>query len=232
MPSLNKRSEPVMGFSQEWDAIYRSNAQITEWPFSDMVSYVMRYARPMGTGYRVLELGCGAGAHIPFFGSLGVQYFGIEGSAAVVERLHIKYPALHDSVVVEDFTRSIPFASSFDLVVDRSSLTHNATADMRRALKLVSDKLVRGGMFVGIDWFSIDHSDYKNGEAAEDAFTRRDYKEGQFAGVGRVHFSSNEHLRELFSSFVIERLEHKVITRKIPSGDHVYALWNIAARKK
>jgi len=64
--------------------VERSNDRVA---FSDLISYVMRYARPSGKGCRVLELGCGAGANIPFFKSLGAEYFGIEGSGAVVEML-------------------------------------------------------------------------------------------------------------------------------------------------
>lgn len=220
-----------MGFSKEWDGIYRSNAQINEWPFSDLVSYVMRYARPSGKGNRVLELGCGSGPNIPFFKSLGVEYFGIEGSGAVVERVLKKRPELKGFIEAGDFTRSIPFSGKFDLVVDRSSVTHNSTADIRNTLKLVAERLAPGGRFIGIDWFSTSHSDYRNGVMADDEFTRCGYKEGQFVSVGRVHFSSKEHLQDLFSSFIIETLEHKVITKEIPDDHHVYALWNLVAKK-
>ncbi len=83
------------GFSQEWDDTYRDGAHNSIWPWSDVVSYVMRYARPKkGQITRVLELGCGAGANIPFFLSFGseMQYFGIDGSHHVIERLKEKYP--------------------------------------------------------------------------------------------------------------------------------------------
>ena len=78
-----------MTFSQEWEKCFKENTQISTWPWSDLVSYVMRYARPTGENFRVLELGCGAGANIPFFISLGVDYYAIDGSSTIVEILMV-----------------------------------------------------------------------------------------------------------------------------------------------
>ena len=57
-----------MSFSNEWDESYKKNTHLSIWPWSDLVSYVMRYARPENPkNCNVLELGCGAGANIDFF---------------------------------------------------------------------------------------------------------------------------------------------------------------------
>lgn len=220
-----------MSFSIEWNNVYKANEQMAIWPFSDLVSYVMRYARPSGQGFRVLELGCGAGANIPFFNSLSVQYFSVEGSLTVVRKIWERFPDLKDNIVVGDFTQKIPFSGYFDLVVDRSSLTNNSSAAIAGALRLVYEKLKSNGKFIGIDWFSTAHSNYKDGMAIEDKYTRQSFKQGQFKGLGRVHFSNKAHLKKIFSDFVIERLEHKIVTREIPDDNHVFAAWNLVARK-
>ena len=62
-------------FSKEWEAIYLQGKQNSVWPWSDVVSYVMRYARPDRSPFRALELGFGAGANISFFRSIGVDYY-------------------------------------------------------------------------------------------------------------------------------------------------------------
>src|SRR3990172_2305781 len=115
-----------MTFSKEWDYRYKENTNMSTWPWSDLVSYVKRYVH-LTKNSRVLELGCGAGANIPFFLSLGVKYYSIEGSAIMVNKLKKKFPNLQENIVVGDFTQNIPFSKSFDLVIDRSSLTHNTT---------------------------------------------------------------------------------------------------------
>ena len=74
-----------MTFSLEWDERYSSNTQMSIWPWSDLVSYVIRYAKPARKQIRVLELGCGAGANIPFFLAQGFKYYGIEGSNTIIK---------------------------------------------------------------------------------------------------------------------------------------------------
>ncbi|CAN5232829.1 hypothetical protein BH11PSE11_BH11PSE11_16520 [soil metagenome] len=220
-----------MNFSAEWDAHYREVDRLSLWPWSDLVSYVMRYARPQATGFRVLELGCGAGANIPFFENLKVEYFAVEGSPAIVSKLHERFPALKDRIVAGDFTTTIPFDGEFDLVVDRSSLTHNTTAAIEQCLAAVHAKLKPGGKFIGIDWFSTANPQFQRGDAAGDAFTRGDFPDGQFAGVGRVHFSDKAHLLDLFKDFRMSMMEHKLVQQEIPDPAHSFATWNLVACK-
>jgi len=132
-----------MSFSVEWDKRYHCNTHMSVWPWTDLVSKVMRYARPTSPDFRVLELGCGAGANVPFFSNLNVNYYGIEGSSFIVEKLHKLFPELSDKIVVGDFTREIPFDIDFDLIVDRAGLTCNSTASIQSSLNLIHNKLRR-----------------------------------------------------------------------------------------
>ena len=82
-----------MTFSKEWDQRYRQHSDMSVWPWSDLVSYVIRYVHLQKKLY-VLEIGCGAGANIPFVLSLGYKYYGIEGSPTIVAKLKKDFPAL------------------------------------------------------------------------------------------------------------------------------------------
>ncbi|MCX5796581.1 MAG: class I SAM-dependent methyltransferase [Elusimicrobia bacterium] len=221
-----------MGFSKEWDDRYRENTQMSIWPWSDLVSYVRRYAAPKGASFKVLELGCGAGANIPFFRHLGVDYYAIEGSEFIVRKLWEAFPDYKARIVTGDFTAEIPFEGSFDLIVDRSSLTHATTSGIKNALKMILARLNPGGKFIGIDWFSTQHSDSRKGTHQEDEYTRFGIAEGQFAGVGCVHFSDKKHIVDLFSGFRIRVMEHKVVRKEIPHDEHVFASWNFVAVKE
>lgn len=220
-----------MTFSQEWDERYRQGTHLSIWPWTDLVSLVLRTLRPIQGTEAVLELGCGAGANIPFFRKLGVHYQAIEGSETMVAELERQYPELRGSIHCGDFTQALPGDHDFDLIVDRAALTHNTTAAIRQCLGHVLGALKPGGRFVGIDWFATEHSEASRGQLAEDEYTRTGYDDGPFAGVGRVHYSDRAHLEDLFQEFELEGLDKKIHTREHPSPPWVQATWNFIARK-
>lgn len=222
-----------MTFSTEWDALYRANTHLSIWPWSDLVSYVHRYARPSAGFSRVLELGCGAGANIPLFLSLKADYWSIEGSSAIVESVLKRYPELEGRIMTGDFTVSLPFEGHFDLVIDRISLAHNSTEAMLHTLCMIFNLLRSGGKFIGIDWFSTEHQDSQLGDPV-DAHTRKNMPaHSSLAGTGLVHFCDQDHITHLLecSGFKIERLEHKQSDIKIPTNLPRLANWNFVAVK-
>ncbi len=223
--------EVKMGFSKEWDDCYRRGGQAIKWPWSDVISLVMRHARPTGSEFRVLELGCGSGANIPFFKSLGCEYFSVEGSEVILRELWEIHPDLKGRIVKGDFTVSLPFEGEFDLIVDRGALTCNTTAAIRKGLENVYAKLKLGGHYVGVDWFSTSHHDYGRGQP-EDKFTRSGFQDGTFAHLGPIHFSCREHLLDLFENFEISMLQHKLIRSEIPEDHCELATWNLVAQKR
>jgi SAM-dependent methyltransferase len=221
-------------FSDEWEDVYQQGGQNSVWPWTDLVSYVMRYARPNRQPYRVLELGFGAGANISFLLKIGSDYSGTEGSATAVERVRQRFAgAAKCRVTCCDFTREIPFEGPFDLIVDRSSLTHNGTAAIRECLRRLAPLMQSGGIFIGIDWFSTANADFLTGEALEDHFTRAGFPVGQFRDVGTVHFSDEPHLRDLLgrAGLRVERMEHKQSDTVFPAGEGRMAWWNFVAVK-
>lgn len=221
-----------MGFNYEWEQSYLNNTHLSIWPWSDIVSLVHRHCKPLiAAGGRVLELGCGAGANIPLFRALGMDYYALEGSPTIVNQLHRRYPDLSEHIRVGDFTIDHPFDGSFDLVIDRAALTHNSTFAIRNALNITFESLKVGGLFIGSDWFSTTHTDYSGGNIGDDIFTRTNYRKGQFTGVGTVHFSDERHLRDFFSKFDILAMEEKSIRRYEPNDNHHFSSWNIVALK-
>ena len=179
-----------MTFSNKWDTCYKNKTHsMNNWPFSDLVSYVMRFSKPGKSKIRVLELGCGSGANIPFFLSLNAEYFGIDGSKTTIRKLKKKNPMLKNNIVVGDFTKELPFQKKFDLIVDRASINHNPTNGIKKCLDLVHQKLKTNGKFIGIDWFSTRDIGYKSGRKTNDIFTKS-YVGGRYYGVSKIHFNN------------------------------------------
>jgi cyclopropane fatty-acyl-phospholipid synthase-like methyltransferase len=221
-----------MSFSAQWDARYSENTHLSVWPWSDLVSYFHRYAGPLSPETRVLEIGFGAGANIPFFKSLGVAYSGIEGSQTIHARVCERFPEIANELYLGDFL-SYELPGFYDLIVDRAAMTHNTTPAIESGLRHLAKYLTAGGRYIGIDWFSASHSDFTLGQV-KDEFTRSELPEGQFTGVGNVHFSTEEHILELFSEagFRVTRLEHKRCASAIPKSGNLFASWNLVAEKQ
>jgi SAM-dependent methyltransferase len=206
-----------MTFSSEWESLYSKQEHLSIWPWSDLVSFVMRYARPTGPAFRVLEIGVGAGANIAFFRNLNVDYYAVDGSESIVRELKKRYADWADRFMAVDFTVDLGFKGPFDLVVDRASLTSNPHAAVQACLKAVHTALKPGGRFLSIDMYSTEHADARRGTKVDDF--ARTFTDGQFAGTGTVHFIDAQGLRNLLKDFEIEVLEHKVIDRVVPGPE-------------
>jgi len=225
-----------MTLSKEWNTRYKNNLHMSIWPWADVISTFMQYYKPKKTKIRVLELGCGAGANIPFFMSHNVDYFGIDASQFIIKKLKKKFPHISANLAAGDFTQNLSFENKFDFILDRSSVTHNSTPEIKNCLSLVNEKLKKNAKFIGIDWFSTKHFEYQKGKKTNDVFTKYDYKKGEFGGkigsAGQVHFSNKKHLLHLFRNFKILSLKEKLIQHTIPKSTKLFASWNIVVEKK
>lgn len=198
-----------MAFSTEWEKIYKNNEQISVWPWSNCVSLCHRYGK-MHEGMKVLELGCGAGANIPFFVQQKVVYYAVDGSATMAENLQKKFVCCDVHIAQVDFTNDFHWTEAFDLIIDRAAVTHNSTADIEQVLVKLRSALAPGGRFIGMDWFSTQDGAFQKDIADQiDSYTRI-FKEGRFSGMGKVHFADKEHLQRLFHGFRFLYLAEKV----------------------
>jgi len=213
-----------------WYDTYERGEQNIRWPWSDVIGLTVRHARPSDDYKRVLELGFGSGANVSFFLATGFDYHGVECAENIVQAVRNRFPEISSKLLCADFTKEIPFASQFDLVVDRAALTHNTTEGMRSGIEKARNSLRPGGLFIGVDWFSTEHSEFQRGKPLDDQFSRSGYDDGIFQGLGVVHFCDAPLLHSLFSGFQIISLEHKAIRQMVPN-ELTIGVWNFVARK-
>ncbi len=232
--------------SPEWESFYADDKSFSLGAYPYLEKLVTNF---VGEAPRMLELGAGLGCEIPFYSvHMGFGYHGMDGSPSAIARLQNIYGGLARNLRIGDFTKEIPFDGTFDFVVDRASIPHNELDEIRACLKLVYEKLNPGGVLICSDWFSTNHSETSRGKEISPG-TRRGYTDGQFRMAGKVHFSDQAELAELFRDFEVIHLEER-LTRRVGPGvaverpiyfpwiseeyrlrDYVSAVWDIVARK-
>jgi SAM-dependent methyltransferase len=223
-----------MPFSEEWEKdTYSKGKQINSYPFSDLISLVMRFAKQtINCSSRILELGCGTGPNIQFFLDNEFKYFGIEGASSAVRYIEEKF-GQQVSVKADDFTKAIPYQDEyFDLMVDRSAVTHNTMQEIEKVINECHRVLKNDCLMIITDWFSKMHSDAANIDAGESDIEGK-LQSGQFKDVGVVHFFSEQEIKKLFSKkWEIIYLCHKIKDKIIPAGgSRKSAVFDIVAKK-
>ena len=217
---------------KSWDIIYLKNKHLSIWPWSDVVSYVSRYCIPRIRFNKILELGCGAGANIPFFLKNGYKYFGIDGSNTIIKSLKKKYSNISNNFLCNDFTIEISINKTFDIVLDRGAITCNDTISIKRTLHLIKKKLRPDGVFIGIDWMTKNHTSSLKGIKV-DNYTRANIRSGVFSNQGTTHFFTRKHLSKLLkdSGFKLKILELKESKFLVGRKKLIHSAFNFLAIK-
>lgn len=194
--------------NSSWENLYRNNKHHSIWPWTDLISEVKKLNIK---GKIALELGCGMGANIPFLISEGYTYYGIDSSQTAITHNINCFPNLKDNLIVCDFTRNIPFDNEFDLIFDRASITHNDNKGIQSCIENISKKIKESGYYIGIDWFSKNHSDYGDGIELETG-TKTCINSDQFKGTGDIHFFDQEEINHIFHSnnLKVIKMEEKI----------------------
>jgi SAM-dependent methyltransferase len=197
----------------EWDIAYKSGAHRSRYPNSDLVSKVIYYSRKLKLDLqrsKVLEYGFGAGNNIQFILDCGASYFGIEQSETAVNLARLHNPEIANQLICGDFREAkslIPHPGGFDLIINRASITHNSCSDIKEIVKSIHEQLLPGGLFIGVDWFGTDHSEFRELKLSEFYTHEHAFTEGYFKGLGIVHFTSKEEIEEIFCEFDILSIE-------------------------
>jgi SAM-dependent methyltransferase len=202
------------------------------WPWSDLISLFEQslphlLSEKSNDPFKVLEVGIGIGANIPYFESKDLEYIGIDFSATNIRRAKEKFPTLKSRLHVMDFTRELP-NGNYEFIIDRASVIHNTLEDISVALKLIYSHLKPGGIFIGIDWFSKNHSDWLLDAKTLEIGTKESFVEGQFKGMGKIHFTDKFELESFLQSFEVLRLSEKIV---IENDGKKFASFNFVARK-
>lgn len=225
-------------FDRKWEEnIYSQGKQLNRYPFSDLVSYVMKlYAERLRSGetLRALELGFGGGNNIVFLATEGFETYGIEGSpsAQAFASRQIEDKGLKAELKVGDFVR-LPYPDNFfNLVIDREAVYCNVPSAIQQTIHEVYRVLKQGGRFLTF-MYSLEHgSRLSGGGKLVDANTYNDFVQGSFAGTGTTHFFSQEEILNYLKDFKIEFMKHLRVDSISPFKRNEYSEYHTCVRKR
>ena len=225
-------------FDNKWEKnIYGQAKQLNRYPFSDVVSYVMRLfgeRLKANETLRALEVGFGGGNNIIFLAQAGFETYGIEGSHSACEFAteQVKINGLNAELIVGDFVK-LPYSDNFfDLVLDREAIYCNVPSAISQTIGEVHRVLKKGGYFLAF-MYSLEHgSRLSDGGRLIDENTYTDFTQGSFADTGITHFFSEKEITDYLSDFEIEFMRHLRVDSLIPYKGNKYAEFHTCARKR
>jgi SAM-dependent methyltransferase len=190
--------------SIDWERdIYAQGRQLNRWPFSDVVSALIRHTGTRAREeIRVLEIGCGAGNNVWFLAEEGFIAHGVDGSASAIAhaRSRLDGRGLRADLRVGDMT-ALPYPDEFfDYVLDRGAVTQNDYASIRAIFAEVHRVLKPSGVFMLFDLFGMDHPDRPLGKLVSEN-TYDHFSGGSFSHVGLTSFFTFADLSTLLGAF-------------------------------
>lgn len=219
-------------FDPVWSSIYAGPHEV-RYPWDAVVSFVMRFVpkERARRSVRILEVGCGTASNLWFAAREGFSVAGVDAAPAAIEKARTRFSkdGLSGDLRVADFT-SLPFDDgSFDLVIDRGSLTCAGLSDALAAISEIERVIAPGGAFF-FNPYSVRHTSAKSGTEMGNGLVA-DIRAGSMVGVGQICFYTETNVREALAGWSIRSLVHVEAIEVAESVESVHAEWRVIAER-
>lgn len=182
--------------SYNWEElIYKKKKQYNKYPFDWVVSNTYKYFQKTHNK-SVFDLGCGTGNHLEFFQNLKFkQVCGCDISKTAIDFSKKKLKKKNLKIFVSDFKNLELPMNTFDLFLDRGSITHTTKKDAKELMnKIFMSLKINGYFFSSI--FSINHQEANKGNEFYAFKKETGSKKGVFTS-----FYSKKEIKKLFHKF-------------------------------
>jgi cyclopropane fatty-acyl-phospholipid synthase-like methyltransferase len=216
-----------------WNNFYKKKGQNFFWPWSDVITLINRNIKGKKK-IKVLEIGIGSGANVPFYLSRNFDVFGVDRSFEAIKILRQRYPKLKKNLFSSDFIEKKIKKKNFDLIVDRGSIScGNDETNIKNILFLIDFYLKKNGHFIGVDLYSKTSTYFLN-KIKKQKFKKNyfTFKSGPFSGMGKIFFFRRQDIKNFFKKFKIVDLNEKKIINFKSSKTKIFSSWMIVAQKK
>jgi 2-polyprenyl-3-methyl-5-hydroxy-6-metoxy-1,4-benzoquinol methylase len=219
-----------MAFDQTWEQIFKTQSW-GKYPSEDIVRFTASLFKDLadrGT-VRVLDVGCGGGAHTWFLAREGFDVFGIDGSESAIGQAStlLARDGLKANLKVGDFTQLDYPEEYFDIIIDSNAIQHNTFSNIRIIHRQIRTLLKPGGYFCGV-LINTETSGWEDAEKVEDN-TYTNFKSGPIQKELLVHFFTEPEVHEILSGYESVNLEKT--TRTVNNGKDQYGHFVVSGRK-
>jgi hypothetical protein len=213
-----------------WNNIYKKKQQLAYWPWSEVVSLINKFSKNKlsNTKTKILEIGFGAGANIPFFLDKNLDYHGIDYSNKIVEQVKKKNKKIAKKLLISDINDALFPNKKFDIILDRACLTHNSDNYIKKSLSILLNKMKKDSIFYGINWYSTKTTYLKPFKKKKKLFY---FSNGPFRNLGSVNFFTKSKISNFFKKFKIVYLAQNT-TIIMQKKKFIISSWSIVAKKK
>lgn len=189
--------EEKKSIDEAWEKIHSSRAW-GRYPSESVIRFVARnYYGQNRKEIKILDFGCGQGAHTWYLAREGFDTYAFDGSESAVRHTkeYLEKEHVNADVKVMDGINLSYEENFFDAVIDSACIGHSTMDDIKQMYADVYKILKPGGRLF-TSFFSTKTSGYGQGISVE-AGTYKDISDGPLEGLGVVHFWEMDELKEV-----------------------------------
>lgn len=198
-----------MSFDPVWEKVFSTRAW-GKYPELAVVRFIARnfYSTPERKDIKILEIGCGTGANLWFYGKEGFSVYGIDGSKTAIEiansRLNQECPNWVGKLSIGDFAKLDFSDNFFDVVVDSAAVCTNNFENATIAYEEAHRVLKPNGKLLVITFADGSWGDGTGKKLADGEY---ECSEGPVVGLGLARFTRKEKIPQLLHKFKIDSIE-------------------------
>ena len=219
-----------MAFDEIWEKIFK-NQNWGKYPSEEIIRFIASKFNSISdrSNIRILDIGCGGGAHTWFTAREGFETYGIDGSQSAIKQANalLEREGLKANLKVGDFTHLDYPEEYFDVIIDSSAIQHNAMQNIQNIHRQIMALLKPGGSFCGV-MINTMTSGWQDAEKLEEN-TYTNFKSGPIQKDLLVHFFTEPEVHELMSGY--EEINLERTTRTVNNGKDQYGHFVITGQK-
>lgn len=194
-------------FDQDWERIHAERIW-GSYPAEHIIRFVARnYYNTQRERVKLLDYGCGGGAHTWYLAREGFDTYAFDGSASAIKRVEEKLRAenLFAHLKAADALELDYPDDFFDAIIDNVCIYSNVLNNIKQMYLKIYQMLKPGGKLITV-CFGRQTTGYGTGRELEEN-TFRDITEGTLADRGITHFFSEDELRETLQTACFDDIE-------------------------